>query len=79
VGGRELALKFLDECGDMDGLNASELADAAGFAPDREAARGIHVRLARVVVADLGGEEFADALGGFGHRREERGREPGRR
>jgi hypothetical protein len=74
-GGRELALKFLDECGDMDWLNAGELADPAGLAPGREAARGIYVRLVRVVVVDLGGEEFEDALGGFWGRCEQRGRE----
>src|SRR5947199_9716327 len=28
---RELALQFLDECSDVDGLNAGELADAAGL------------------------------------------------
>ena len=40
----------------------------------REAARGVQVRLARVVVVDLGGEEFQDAPGGLGRRREKRRR-----
>jgi hypothetical protein len=71
-GRRELALQLFDEGGDVVGLNRGEFLDAAGLAPGREAARRIHVRLARVVVVDLGGEEFEHALGGFGHRREER-------
>jgi hypothetical protein len=40
------------------GLDGGEFSDAARLAPGRAAARGIHVRLARVVVVDLGGEEF---------------------
>ena len=71
-GRRELALELLDECGHVEGLDGGEFPDAAPLALCREAARGIHVRLARVVVVDLGGEEFEDALGGFCRRREER-------
>src|SRR5712692_4525888 len=73
-GGRELALKLLDECGHVEGLNGGKFPDAAPLAPCCEAARGIHIRLARVVVVDLGGEKFEHALGGFRRRREERGR-----
>jgi len=69
-GRRELAFELLDECGDVEGLDGGEFPDASPLAPCREAARGIHVRLARVVVVDLGGEEFEDALGGFRRRRE---------
>jgi hypothetical protein len=61
----------------MRGLNRGELFDAARFAPLREAAHGIQVRLARVVVVDLGGEEFEEALGSFGCRREEPDRKRG--
>ena len=44
----------------------------AGVAPCREAG-GVQVRLAGVVVVDLGGEEFQDPLGGLRRRREKRG------
>ena len=57
----------------MEGLNVGELGEAACVAPFRETAGGVEVRLARVVVVDLGGEEFQNAPGGFRRRREERG------
>jgi hypothetical protein len=41
-------------------LHAGELADALGVAPFLEASCRVQVRLARVVVVDLGGEEFED-------------------
>ena len=63
----EFTLQLLHE------LHVGELADAAPVAPCRKAARGVEVRLARVVVVDLGGEEFEDAPGGLGRRREKRG------
>jgi len=44
--------------------------DVVRLVPLREAAGGIEVRLARVVVLDLSGEEFEYALGGFRRRRE---------
>ncbi len=47
--------------------------DAALVAPGGKAARGVEVRLARVVVVDLGVEEFQNAQGGLGRRREQRG------
>jgi hypothetical protein len=53
--------------------------DATCLAPSREAARSIHVRLARVVVVNLGGEEFETAFGGLGRRGEERRRPKFRR
>lgn len=56
----------------MEGLHAGELADAAGGAPFREAARAVQVRLARVVVVDLRGEKLWDALGGLRRGREKR-------
>jgi hypothetical protein len=42
----EVTLHVLDEGGDMEGLHIGQLGDAAPLSPDREAARGIHVRLA---------------------------------
>ena len=78
-GGRgKLPLQVLDEGGDVDGLDAGELVDATAGAPVREAAGGVQVRLARVVVIDLGGEKLQDALGGLRRRREKRpGPRPG--
>ncbi len=70
----EVALQLLHEGGDMKGLHLGELCDASPLAPCGEAPRRVEVRLARVVVVDLGGEEFEDALGGFRRRREERRR-----
>jgi len=48
----------LDEGGNVEGLHAGDLADAAGGAPFRETAGRVQVRLPGVVVVDLGGEEF---------------------
>lgn len=56
----------------MKGLNVSELADAFPIALSGKAARGIQVRLAGVVVVDLGGREFQNAPGGLRRRREKR-------
>ncbi len=72
-GGRgKLPLQVLDEGGDVDGLDAGELVDATAGAPVREAVGGVQVRLARMVVVDLGGEKLQDALGGLRRRREKR-------
>jgi hypothetical protein len=72
-GGRgKLRLQVLDEGGDVEGLHVGELGDAAAVAPFREAAGCVQVRLARVVVVDLCGEEFQDALRGLRRRREKR-------
>jgi hypothetical protein len=46
--------------------SVGELADAVLVAPGGKAPGGVQVRLARVVVVDLGGEEFEDAPGGLG-------------
>src|SRR5262249_11517285 len=40
--------------------------DAAAVAPFGKAARGVEIRLARLVVIDLRGEEFQNAPGGLG-------------
>jgi hypothetical protein len=76
---KEPGLQILDERGDVDRLDGCELADAVGLAPGCEAARGIQVCVARVIVLDLGEEEFEDPLGGLGRRCEERRRNTGRR
>lgn len=67
----KLALQVLDESGDVEGMHVRELADAAAVAPFRKTAGCVQVRLARVVVVDLGCEEFQHALGGFRSRREQ--------
>ena len=58
----------------MKRLDAGELGDATALALLCDAARGIQVCHAGVVVVDLGSEEFEDAPGGFGGWREERRR-----
>ena len=68
----ELALQVLDEGGDVEGLDVGQTSDAVGVAPLGEASRRVQVRLAGVVVVDLRGEEFEDALGGLGRGREQR-------
>ena len=77
---RELALQILDEGGDVERLHVGEFVDALLRAPSGEAARGVHIGLAGMVVVDLGGEEFEDALCRLRRGREERRRpEIGRR
>ena len=63
---RELALQLLDECRDVERLHVGELVQAVSLAPRGEAARGIEIGFARVVVVDLRGEEFQHALAAFG-------------
>ena len=70
--GGESSLQVLDERGHVEGLHGRQLADAATFAPFGEAAHGVPIRLARVVVVDLRPEKFQDALRGLGCRRKER-------
>jgi hypothetical protein len=71
--GGEVALQVFQEGRDVEGLNVGELADAFLVAPFRESARGVQVRLAGVVVVDLGGQEFQHAPGCLRRRREQRG------
>ncbi len=66
----ELAVQLFHERGDVERLNVGELADAAGVTPLREASRRVQVRLAGVIVVDLGGEKLEDALRGLRRRRE---------
>ena len=67
---RKLALKLLDEGGNVEGLHVGELANTADVAPFRKPACGVQVRLARVAVVDVGGEEFQHAPGDVGRRGE---------
>ena len=61
-----LVLQVLDECGDMEGLDAGEFSDAVRLAPLRKATRRIQIRLARVVVLDLSGENSNTRLAALG-------------
>ena len=70
---RKLGLQILDEGGDMERLDAASSSISSG-APGGEAPGGIHVGPAGMVVVDLAGEEFQDALCGFRRGREERRR-----
>ena len=63
----------------MKGLDIGESCDVVDFAPLCEAAGGICIRLARVIVVELGGEEFYEALDGLWRRREQRGKDGGER
>ena len=71
----ELTLLLLDEGGDVEGLDLRELVEVVGLAPFGEAAGRVEIGFARVVVVDLGGEEFEDALRRFRRRREQPGRD----
>jgi hypothetical protein len=53
-------------------LQVIEEEPAVDLASLREAPRGVHVCLARMVVVDLGGEKFEEALRGFWRRGKER-------
>jgi len=43
-------------------MHLGKLVEALGLAPGGEAARGVQIRFARVVVVDLRGGEFEDAF-----------------
>ena len=73
VGGENSPCRSLLKAADMEGLDGGELSDAAGVAPGGEAARGVQVGLAGVVVVDLGGEKLQHAFGGLGSRCEQEG------
>jgi len=69
---RNLGLQILDEGGDMKRLDAGKLIEISLSAPGGEAPGGVHVSPAGMIVIDLAGEEFQDALCGFRCGREER-------
>jgi hypothetical protein len=69
----ELALQLLDERRNVEGLHLRELVQAVGVAPLRKPPRVVQVGFARVVVIDLGGEEFHHALRRLRGRREQPG------
>ena len=58
LGGRRL--KPLDVGGDVHGLDIGELADPMLLDPGEEGARSPIIGHARVLIADLGGEEFEE-------------------
>jgi len=62
---REIVLQVLDESGDMERLDAGELVDVFTVAPGGEAAGGIDIGSAGIVVIDLSREEFQDAFRSF--------------
>jgi hypothetical protein len=55
----------------MERLHGRKFIDALAGAPGGEAPGSVHVGAARVIVVDLAGEKFKDALCGFRRRREE--------
>ena len=56
------------------GCTAGKFVDALAGAPGGEAPGGVHIGPAGMIVVDLAGEEFQDALCGFRRGREERRR-----
>jgi hypothetical protein len=77
-GRRQFLLQRLQVGRDVDGLHLIEPVDAAQLGPLGEAPRRVEVRPARVVVGELGGEEFPEAPLGLRAAREDGGRgEPG--
>jgi len=67
----KLTLQRLNKRRYVEGLDTGEFGDAAALAPVCEAAGGIQICQAGVVVVDLGSEEFEWAPGRLGSRREE--------
>jgi hypothetical protein len=59
-------LQVLNEERDVGGLDRGDLFDAVRLTSGREAPHCIEVRLARVLVLDLGKEEFTNAPGAYG-------------
>ncbi len=72
---RELALQLLDERRDVDRLHGGQLIEAVILAPRGEAARCVEIGFASVVIVNLRGEEFHDALRRLWRRREQPGRD----
>ena len=66
-GRRELSFQLFEESRDMGGFDRAA-SSSMRLAPLGEAPGGVHVRLARVVVVELGGEEFEEAPGGLRRR-----------
>lgn len=73
LGGRCGEMVF-DYGGYVGRMLVCELTDFVRAALSREAARGVQVGLARVVVGDVRGEEFQRSLRGLRCWREDRGR-----
>jgi|CXWL01.1.fsa_nt_gi hypothetical protein len=66
-------LQLFDIGCDVYGLYVTEMIEASGLAPDGEVAGGLGVGFPGIGVADVGGEEFKDALRGCSVRRKEGG------
>jgi hypothetical protein len=62
-------LQLLDIGGDMDALDIREPRHALGVKPVAEVQRRARIGAARVRVADVGSEEFEEAIGGARRRR----------
>ncbi len=62
LGGRRLQRLYIG--GDVHGLDVGELADAVLLDPGEERAHGPVIGHARVLVADVGGEEFQEPARG---------------
>ena len=56
-----LAAKLLDIGRDMQRLHVGDRRDAGALAPGQKLPRRLRVGAARVLVADVGGEEFEEA------------------
>jgi hypothetical protein len=69
-------LQLLNEWGDADGFDRSQIEQSAPLAPVRKSARRFVMGPPRVLVADIRCEEFPEALGGPGVT-QEYGRKPG--
>ena len=72
-----LAAELLDVGGDVQRLHVGDRGDAGAFAPGQEFPRRLRVGAARVPVADLGGEEFEEALARPAVGRRDEGRDRG--
>ena len=57
-------LQLLDIGGDMHALDGGDARDAARLQPIEEFDGGARIGAARVRIADIGGEEFKEAIGG---------------
>jgi hypothetical protein len=71
---RHLGLQVLNESGNMERLDAGKLVEVSLSAPGGESSGGVHIGPACVIVVDLAGEKFQDALCGLWCGREERRR-----
>ena len=62
---RHLGLQVLNESGNMERLDAGKLVEVSLSAPGGESSGGVHIGPACMIVVDLAGEKFQDALCGL--------------